>query len=146
MKRIIDGVTYNTETATRIALKEEKTYGGTSHEEMYVTRGCAFFMVVKYPDDPKDDRVRIYPRRRGEVGDSRARADAHLTLPIAARRVPSLSALKGGEGKPYLTFQFLTDGLQNTGHIVHHVAVPEAEYPIATMCQLPCPQRVLLLI
>src|SRR5438105_2598495 len=35
---------------------------------------------------------------RGEVGDSSALADTHLTLPIAARRVPSLSALKGGEG------------------------------------------------
>ena len=31
-------------------------------------------------------------------GDSRAVADTHLTLPTAARRVPSLSALQGGEG------------------------------------------------
>ena len=35
---------------------------------------------------------------RGEAGDSRALAGAHLTLPSAARRVPSLSPLKGGEG------------------------------------------------
>src|SRR5207253_3258828 len=34
----------------------------------------------------------------GEVGDSRARAGTHLTLPSAARWVPSLSPLKGGEG------------------------------------------------
>ena len=34
----------------------------------------------------------------GEVGDSRALADTHLTLPVASQRVPSLSALKGGEG------------------------------------------------
>src|SRR5207245_549848 len=31
----------------------------------------------------------------GEVGDSRARAGTHLTLPSAARWVPSLSPLKG---------------------------------------------------
>src|SRR5216683_5320984 len=35
---------------------------------------------------------------RGEVGDARALADTHLTLPIALRWVPSLSPLKGGEG------------------------------------------------
>ena len=65
MKRIIDGVTYNTETATRIALKEEKSpFGGTIQEEMYVTRGGAFFMAVRYPED---DHIRIYPRRRFEV-------------------------------------------------------------------------------
>jgi hypothetical protein len=64
MKRIIDGVTYNTETATRIALKEEKDFGGTRQEEIYVTRGGAFFLVVKYADD---DQIRIYPRRRSEV-------------------------------------------------------------------------------
>jgi len=34
----------------------------------------------------------------GEVGDSRALADTHLTLPIAPQWVPSLSPLKGGEG------------------------------------------------
>src|SRR6202043_3933304 len=34
----------------------------------------------------------------GGGGDSRALANAHLTLPIAARWVPSLSPLKGGEG------------------------------------------------
>jgi hypothetical protein len=34
----------------------------------------------------------------GEVGDSGALAGAHLTLPVAVRRVPSLSPLKGGEG------------------------------------------------
>src|SRR5216684_8154156 len=34
----------------------------------------------------------------GEVGDARAPADTHLTLPIASRRIPSLSPLKGGEG------------------------------------------------
>src|SRR6266446_5654943 len=42
----------------------------------------------------------------GEVGDSRALAYAHLTLPTASRWVPSLSPLKGGEGMraepPYL--------------------------------------------
>jgi hypothetical protein len=36
---------------------------------------------------------------RGEVGDSRTLADPHLTLPIAAQWVPSLSALKGREGE-----------------------------------------------
>jgi hypothetical protein len=35
---------------------------------------------------------------RGEVGDSRAVAVTHLTLPIASQWVPSLSPLKGGEG------------------------------------------------
>ena len=34
----------------------------------------------------------------GEVGDSRARPGPHLTLLSAARWVPSLSPLKGGEG------------------------------------------------
>jgi len=38
---------------------------------------------------------------RGEVGDSRAPADTHLTLPTVTRRVPSLSPLKGGEGIRY---------------------------------------------
>ena len=32
------------------------------------------------------------------MGDSRAPADTRLTLPSAARWVPSLSPLKGGEG------------------------------------------------
>jgi salicylate hydroxylase len=36
---------------------------------------------------------------RGEVGDARALTDTHLTLPVAPRRVPSLSPLQGGEGK-----------------------------------------------
>ena len=36
---------------------------------------------------------------RGEVGDSRALAGAHLTLPRCAR-APFLSPLKGGEGLP----------------------------------------------
>ncbi len=35
----------------------------------------------------------------GEVGDSRVLADTHLTLPIAAQWVPSLSAPKGREGE-----------------------------------------------
>jgi hypothetical protein len=35
---------------------------------------------------------------RGEVGDIIALVGAHLTLPVAMRRVPSLSALRGGEG------------------------------------------------
>src|ERR1700730_15914445 len=35
---------------------------------------------------------------RGEVGESRALAETHLPLPVAPRRVPSLSPLKGGEG------------------------------------------------
>src|SRR5712691_12259016 len=35
----------------------------------------------------------------GEGADSRALANTHLTLPVAAQRVPSLSPLKGGEGK-----------------------------------------------
>src|SRR5438093_7992574 len=35
---------------------------------------------------------------RGEVGDSRALASAHLALPRCAR-APSLSPLKGGEGR-----------------------------------------------
>src|SRR5437763_16049820 len=38
----------------------------------------------------------------GEVGDSRTLADTHLTLPIAPQWVPSLSPLKGGEGRTKL--------------------------------------------
>jgi predicted HicB family RNase H-like nuclease len=70
MKRIIDGVTYNTETATKIARKREKyplyRPGEFEYieEEMYMTRGGAFFMAVKYPGD---DQVQIYARGRREV-------------------------------------------------------------------------------
>jgi predicted HicB family RNase H-like nuclease len=68
MKRIIDGVTYNTETATKIARKRERNPlfepGEFIEEEMYMTRGGAFFMTVRYPGD---DQVEIYARRRSEV-------------------------------------------------------------------------------
>jgi hypothetical protein len=37
---------------------------------------------------------------RGEVGGSGSSGGgAHLTLPITPRRIPSLSPLKGGEGR-----------------------------------------------
>jgi|SRR5271170_1721466 len=45
--------------------------------------------------------VPLRPRGRrgwGEVRDFFVAAGAHLTLPVTLRRVPSLSALKGGEG------------------------------------------------
>ena len=67
------------------------------------------------PGLPLDDRIALAAGRRperswsslsalgggegwGEVGHSSALANTHLTLPIAAQWVPSLSALKGGEG------------------------------------------------
>jgi hypothetical protein len=56
---------------------------------------------------------------------------AHLTLPIAKRWVPSLSALGGGEG-----IQLLGNPFEHTRQIVDHFAIPEANYTIAAACQL----------
>ena len=63
MKRIIDGMTYNTDTATKVAIfrvdfidKE----AGYKDSTLYVTRGGAFFVHVYVPDmeefalDPHD--------------------------------------------------------------------------------------------
>ena len=57
MKRIIDGVTYNTATATKIAASEfnERGVGGpVGQDVLYQTRGGAFFIatheVVTYRD------------------------------------------------------------------------------------------------
>jgi hypothetical protein len=52
MKRIIDGVTYNTDTATVVATAEwtDEAWGGNPEEEhkgtLYQTRGGAFFLHV----------------------------------------------------------------------------------------------------
>jgi len=60
MKRIIDGVTYNTETAHRIASGDAgpDSFAGW---EMYQTLGGAFFMVVT---DHDGESQRIEARRK----------------------------------------------------------------------------------
>jgi hypothetical protein len=60
MKRIIDGVTYNTDTATLIARAERiDDYGGVRPEErfnfwLYQTRGGAFFIHTHHETSRKD--------------------------------------------------------------------------------------------
>jgi len=44
MKRIVNGVTYNTATATKIARSEYDGHDGAGTETMYQTRGGAFFI------------------------------------------------------------------------------------------------------
>ena len=57
MKRIIDGVTYNTETAHRIAQNSESD--SLAGWEMYQTRGGAFFAVVT-DYDGESQRIEPY--------------------------------------------------------------------------------------
>jgi hypothetical protein len=45
MKRIVEGMTYNTDTATLLAWTERKK----EREELYQTRGGAFFQVRRPP-------------------------------------------------------------------------------------------------
>ena len=57
MKRIIDGKTYNTETATKVAFaKVDQPYLETDEEHtLYMTRGGAFFVHIRDPDENQDD-------------------------------------------------------------------------------------------
>ncbi len=61
MKRIIDGVTYNTDTSTLLAFSEyersEYDGGGRSEEWLYQTRGGAYFL-----------HIRIHGAQRSEDG------------------------------------------------------------------------------
>jgi hypothetical protein len=82
MKRIVDGVTYNTDTATRLARTEweddnryEPTYGWDCVGELYQTRGGAFFVLVtktkaadaRDPDDEGKQRVECSPLTAAEA-------------------------------------------------------------------------------
>jgi hypothetical protein len=58
MKRIIDGVTYNTETATRVAMGGPSDPFSFAGWEMYQTRHGALFMVVT---DHHGEDMRIEP-------------------------------------------------------------------------------------
>jgi hypothetical protein len=54
MKRIIEGVTYNTDTATAVAQWEYDDQDGyTTDAKLYQTRGGAFFIVHKWDVDEK---------------------------------------------------------------------------------------------
>ena len=57
--------------------------------------------------------------------------DGTLTLPIAKRWVPSLSALQGGEG-----IQLLGNFCEHTRQIADYRAIPEADHTIAAARQL----------
>ena len=75
----------------------------------------------------------------GEVGDSRAPAGTHLTLPTASRQVPSLAPLKEGEGDSTIAVQLSLDGFENTGQIVHHLIIPESDDAVPAAGQLGGP-------
>lgn len=57
MKRIIEGRTFNTETATKVAFaKVDRPYLGADEEQtLYLTRSGAFFVHVRDPVDNQDD-------------------------------------------------------------------------------------------
>jgi hypothetical protein len=76
MKRIVDGVTYNTETSTLLAKAEwedrnerSPTFGGECEGELYQTRGGAFFLVIttrtnvknKYDEWEEREKVECNP-------------------------------------------------------------------------------------
>jgi hypothetical protein len=58
MKRIIDGKTYNTDTATLVA----RSWGNDMREDLYVTRGGAFFVRITEPGEA--DRLSPMDRER----------------------------------------------------------------------------------
>lgn len=62
MKRIIEGVTYNTETSTVIAKAEYETGGGSGEiiETLYQTRGGAFFVHQKTTTSVWSERDQTY--------------------------------------------------------------------------------------
>jgi hypothetical protein len=57
MKRIIDGITYNTETATRVAMGGPSDPSDLAWWEMYQTRHGAFFKVIT-DHDGEDMRIK----------------------------------------------------------------------------------------
>ena len=59
MKRIIDGVTYNTDTATRVADGGPSDPSDLAGWELYQTRHGAFFMVMT-DYDGEDMRIKPY--------------------------------------------------------------------------------------
>lgn len=77
MKRIIDGVTFNTDTSTKLGLSEYST--SYNHEEvdcsgvLYQTRGGAFFLVEDIERRDEDGynivKHRFSPKTRKEAQD-----------------------------------------------------------------------------
>ena len=72
MKRIVDGLTYNTETSRLVAKAEWDSedqysphYGAKCESELYQTRGGAFFQVTTVHLETRDEAG--YPREREKV-------------------------------------------------------------------------------
>lgn len=61
MKRIIDGKTYNTETATRVAAKPDDFNNPEDHDTLYQTRFGAFFRHYGGLDPDGDYFERLEP-------------------------------------------------------------------------------------
>lgn len=83
MKRIIDGVTYNTETATTVARAEvvDPEWGGNPEERkkmvMYQTRGGAFFVHVHVEWTVRNRRTEEADERQRDVFEPMTREAAH---------------------------------------------------------------------
>ena len=83
MKRIIDGVTYNTETATTVARAEvvDPEWGGNPEERkkmvMYQTRGGAFFIHVHVEWTVRNRRTGEADERERDVFEPMTREAAH---------------------------------------------------------------------
>ena len=78
MKRIIDGVTYNTDTATRVATGGPSDPNDLAGWEMYQTRHGAFFMVLT-DHDGEDMRIRPY-----DDADAQAFLEKHANEVVEA--------------------------------------------------------------
>jgi predicted HicB family RNase H-like nuclease len=104
MKRIINGVTYNTDTSTQIAQKDGERNGGNRYFEiLYQTRGGAFFLVDRenvlsfdeYTSRTKcvDRKITFSPMSRSDAkewcleGESEIFVDAFGEVPEATSEI-----------------------------------------------------------
>lgn len=98
MKRVIDGLTYNTDTSNQVATYEyedDKGYEVTA--TLYQTRGGAFFIVHQWGTR---DRVKEHfePISRDDVARLIAKADNLTILDSAALEEPPEAAAEGEPG------------------------------------------------
>ena len=97
MKRIINGVSYNTETSTKVAISE---YDGTSRgeprgeETLYQTRGGAFFLHSSEVTMHKD-RNGDWQERESNQFEVMTRDSAHKWVMDTGRQVELLSDVFG---------------------------------------------------
>jgi hypothetical protein len=100
-KRIIDGKTYNTETATKLAGWDHTPdeYPVTTGEHLYQNRFGAFFLFSYQDDGPDGPESDIKPLSRGEA---RAWLERHQHIDVLEGlfgRVPEAGETTTGESK-----------------------------------------------